>query len=166
MAPEGVYYLLTKASVVTDDGIIGLNPGSKLQRKEPGVYTTAAGQNVQLRDDQVTNNLRLAGLAMQSDAAAQASLRSERAKAEKELAAREAANRAAEANAAAAPAPATAARRGYVAPVQPATPPANAGGGGLGAVKSDKDNGYRDSAGFRHWTDIRGRWHTDNPAFK
>ena len=165
IAPDGVFYLLAKASVVTDDGILGLNPGSKLQRKEPGTYITAAGQAITLRDDQVTNNLRLAGLAAQSDAAVQAALRNERAKTEQDVAAREAAKRAAEANAAQAPAPARTSARIAVPPPAAATA-APTGGGALGAVKSDKDNGFRDSAGYRHWTDVRGRWHTDNPGAK
>jgi hypothetical protein len=75
LAPAGVYFLIAPASVTTDDGIIGLKPGTRLAAKAPGEYTDAAGHLLHLRPDQVTNNLRIATMAAEADANAQAVLR-------------------------------------------------------------------------------------------
>jgi hypothetical protein len=74
LAPPGIYFLIQKASIVTDDGIIGLKPGQGLRQVSPGTYE-ANGQTVQLRDDQVTNNLRIARKFAAADAASQTALR-------------------------------------------------------------------------------------------
>jgi hypothetical protein len=75
LAPAGVYFLVAPASVTTEDGIIGLKPGTRLESKSPGEYSDAAGHVLHLRPEQVTNNLRIATIAAQADANAQASLR-------------------------------------------------------------------------------------------
>jgi hypothetical protein len=74
LAPPGIFFLVQKASITTDDGIIGLKPGQGLRLVTAGTYE-ADGQTVRLRDDQVTNNLRLARQAAAADAASQAALR-------------------------------------------------------------------------------------------
>lgn len=63
-----------KASITTDDGIVGLKPGQGLRQIGPGTYEVN-GQTVQLRNDQVTNNLRIARQYAAADAATQAALR-------------------------------------------------------------------------------------------
>ncbi|MGB8169492.1 MAG: hypothetical protein WCF18_18475, partial [Chthoniobacteraceae bacterium] len=74
LAPPGIFFLLQKASITTDDGIIGLKPGQGLRQVSPGNYEVN-GQTIQLRDDQVTNNLRIAQQLAAADASAQAALR-------------------------------------------------------------------------------------------
>ena len=74
LAPPGIFFLLQKASITTDDGIVGLKPGQGLRQVGPGTYEVN-GQTVQLRNDQVTNNLRIARQYAAADAATQAALR-------------------------------------------------------------------------------------------
>lgn len=74
LAPPGVFYLLQNASITTDDGIIGLKPGTMLQQTGPGTYTVQ-GHELTLPDNQVTNNLRIAGQYSAAAAAAQAAIR-------------------------------------------------------------------------------------------
>jgi hypothetical protein len=73
-APPGVYYLVNAASVETPEGIVGLTPGAKLQKVGPGKFT-AAGHQLDLRESQVTNDLRIAQRVAGADQAAQAALR-------------------------------------------------------------------------------------------
>ncbi|HEX8309780.1 MAG TPA: hypothetical protein VF614_00585 [Chthoniobacteraceae bacterium] len=73
-APAGVFFLVTAASVETDSGIVGLKPGQRLQQTAPGQYT-ADGNQLTLRDDQVTNDLRVAARASGMNAASEAALR-------------------------------------------------------------------------------------------
>ena len=44
-APPGVYFLIAAASIETADGIVGLKPGTRLQKTGPGKY---AGNGHQL----------------------------------------------------------------------------------------------------------------------
>lgn len=74
LAPPGIFFLLQKASITTDDGIIGLKPGQALRQVSPGTYEVN-GHTVQLRDDHVTNNLRIARHYAAADAATQAARR-------------------------------------------------------------------------------------------
>lgn len=74
LAPPGRFYLLQPVSITTQDGIIGLKPGRVLQQTGPGSYAVD-GHTVQLRGDQVTNNLRIAGHYARADAAAQVAIR-------------------------------------------------------------------------------------------
>jgi hypothetical protein len=74
LAPPGVFYLLQPVSITTTDGIVGLKPGRILQQISPGTYTVE-GHTIQLRDDQVTNNLRIAGQYAAAANSAQAAIR-------------------------------------------------------------------------------------------
>lgn len=74
LAPPGVFYLLRKASITTEEGIVGLKPGQSLRQTGPGTYEVG-GRSIQLPDDQVTNNLRIAGQFATAYASAQAVLR-------------------------------------------------------------------------------------------
>lgn len=73
-APPGVYYLVSASSVETPEGIVGLTPGTKLQKVAPGKFT-ANGHQIDLRESQVTNDLRVAQSVAGADQAAQAALR-------------------------------------------------------------------------------------------
>ncbi len=74
-APPGVYFLVTKASIITENGITGLRPGTRLQQTSPTEYTDAAGHKLVLAANQVTNDLRIAQQVFGADVAAQNSLR-------------------------------------------------------------------------------------------
>ena len=150
LAPEGVFFLLAKASVMTDDGIVGLPPGTKVTKVEAGSYKDDQGRTLSLKDEQVTNNLRLAKEAAGADGRAQAALR-------QAIAQREAMQRKAAAAAAATPVVAAASPKKTSAP-----PPASSfNAGALGAKTNDRD--YMDPSGVRHWKDGKGVWHTWTP---
>lgn len=59
LAPPGVFYLVEAARIETNDGIIGLKPGTGVKLVRPGVYLSPQGE-VQLRDDQITNDMGFA----------------------------------------------------------------------------------------------------------
>lgn len=59
LAPEGVFFLTVAKSIMTDDGIIGLPPGTKVLRQAEGAYL-AGEHKLTLRADEVTNDLRMA----------------------------------------------------------------------------------------------------------
>jgi hypothetical protein len=59
LAPPGVFYLITAVSVETSDGIVGLKPGQLLREVRPGVYR-ADNNEVTLRPEQITNDLKVA----------------------------------------------------------------------------------------------------------
>lgn len=74
LAPPGVFYLLQKASITTDDGIVGLKPGQILRQVSPGAYEVN-GHTIELSEHQVTNNLRIARQFAAAAVATQAALR-------------------------------------------------------------------------------------------
>lgn len=74
-APPGVYFLVTKASIETANGITGLRPGTRLQQTSPTEYTDPEGHKLTLTANQVTNDLRIAQQVAGADVAAQNSLR-------------------------------------------------------------------------------------------
>ncbi|MDB6155364.1 MAG: hypothetical protein JWL90_3817 [Chthoniobacteraceae bacterium] len=74
-APEGVYFLLAATSVETEDGIVGFKPGSEALKQANGKYRVGEHE-IELRPDQLTNDLRIAGSLASADAAAQAAIRS------------------------------------------------------------------------------------------
>lgn len=69
VAPAGVYFLVKKASVETDSGILNYAAGTKVH-KIGGRYVASDGRQITLRADQVTNNLQLAQQAAGHDAKA------------------------------------------------------------------------------------------------
>jgi len=74
LAPEGVYFLVAKASLETSEGILGYKPGTRMVRGDDGRYRAPDGQFLTLEPNQITNDLRVARQAAGSDAAAQAAL--------------------------------------------------------------------------------------------
>jgi hypothetical protein len=74
LAPEGTYFLLTKISAETSDGIVGYPAGTQVQKTADGRYQAPDGQFLTLAPNQFTNNLRVAGQAAGADAAARAAL--------------------------------------------------------------------------------------------
>ncbi len=57
-APAGVFFLVNKVSLETDSGIIAYPAGSKLY-KLGNRYITGDGRQINLRPEQVTNDLRI-----------------------------------------------------------------------------------------------------------
>ncbi len=152
LAPPGVFFLLQKASITTDDGIVGLKPGQVVRQVGPGTYE-AEGHQLTLASHQVTNNLRIARQLASADAASQAALR--------------------QASAAAAikapPAPSgpvnTVVTTVLSTPIpRPALQPTGIGGGsrlGTGAGGADpelanRNNARVDASGRRYWRDSHG----------
>ena len=86
-APPGVYFLVAAVSVETAEGIVGLKPGTRLQKTAAGKYT-ADGHQLELRDQQVTNDLRVAQRVVGADQAVQAAIRKSMQAAEAAAAAR------------------------------------------------------------------------------
>jgi hypothetical protein len=74
LAPEGTFFLLRQRSVETSDGILGLKPGTMVKRQPNGKYL-AEGQTLELRPDEITNDLDIAAQAAGADARTQAALR-------------------------------------------------------------------------------------------
>jgi hypothetical protein len=58
-APSGVFFLVSRASVETDSGVFNYLPGSKVL-KSGSRYITFDGKQLNLRADQITNDLRIA----------------------------------------------------------------------------------------------------------
>ncbi len=74
VSPPGIFFLMQKASITTDAGIVGLKPGQLLREVGPDLYEVD-GQRIALRPSQVTNNLRIARELASADYAVQAALR-------------------------------------------------------------------------------------------
>ena len=74
LAPEGVFYLTAANSVETSDGVTGLPPGTRAVKQADGRYL-ANGHIIELRPDQVTNDLRVANHVAGRDQATQAHMR-------------------------------------------------------------------------------------------
>jgi len=70
-APEGTYYLVAKASLETNDGIVGYPPGTKVMRADDGRFQAPDGQFLTLQPNQMTNDLRIARQVAGADAANQ-----------------------------------------------------------------------------------------------
>ncbi len=71
LAPPGIFYMIATAQVETSSGIAGLKPGDGVKFLRPGVYQSNVGE-VQLRPDQITNDLGVARRAVAADRQAQA----------------------------------------------------------------------------------------------
>ena len=78
LAPEGVFYLIAAARVETNDGIIGLPPGTGVKLVRPGIYLTPAGETP-LPPEQLTNDMDIARQARDSDRAAQSAVKQQSA---------------------------------------------------------------------------------------
>lgn len=74
LAPDGMFFLLTKKSVETPDGIVGLKPGTQVLRQPDGKFL-ADGHVLELLPTEMTNDLDLAGRIVGADARAQAAIR-------------------------------------------------------------------------------------------
>ncbi len=74
LAPEGVFYTLTKISKETADGVLGYPPGTRLVRQGDH-FVTPDGQSMMAGAQEITNDMVLAGQAGKNDMAAQAALR-------------------------------------------------------------------------------------------
>jgi hypothetical protein len=59
LAAEGVFYLVSWVRIETNDGIVGLPPGTGVKLVRPGVYLTPNGE-APLNDFQITNDLDIA----------------------------------------------------------------------------------------------------------
>ena len=148
LAPPGIFFLLQKASITTDEGIVGLKPGQGLRQVGPGTYEVN-GRTMQLRDDQVTNNLRIARQFAAADVATQTARR--------QAVQPKTTPSALVTTPSTTPAPAAATR--------PAGPPGNsltsgprlgAGTGAADPETSNRKNVRVDSGGRQYWKDSRG----------
>src|SRR6266480_1134000 len=74
LAPEGTYFLLQRASLKTDSGVIGFAPGTKVTMIDKGdpMSTVSDGQyQFTVPSPQLTNDLDIAANAAKSDYASQ-----------------------------------------------------------------------------------------------
>lgn len=74
LAPDGIFFLLTKKSVETDSGIVGLRPGAQVTRQPDGKFSIE-GQTLELAPGEITNDLDVAARVAGADARAQAAIR-------------------------------------------------------------------------------------------
>lgn len=74
LAPEGTFYLLVKKSVETADGITGFKPGTLVKQEADGSFT-AEGKKLEVRPNEITNDLDLAARYAGADALRQAAIR-------------------------------------------------------------------------------------------
>lgn len=74
LAPAGTYFLLVKKSIETSDGIIGFKPGTQVKQESDGSFTVE-GRKLDVRANEVTNDLDLAARYAGADAQRQAVLR-------------------------------------------------------------------------------------------
>lgn len=74
LAPDGVFFVTAATSVMTDDGITGLRPGTRAIKQPDGRYL-AEGHLIELRPDQITNDLRVAARVTGVDQSVQAKIK-------------------------------------------------------------------------------------------
>lgn len=77
LAPEGTLYLVQRASVTTDSGVIGFAPGTRVKFVEDRgekLLVTDGTTKFEVRGDIVTNDLDMAAIAARSDALSQQEL--------------------------------------------------------------------------------------------
>lgn len=153
LAPPGIFFLVKKASITTDDGIIGLKPGQGVRQVGPGTYEIN-GRTVELRADQVTNNLRIARQFAAADAASQAALQ-KALQPPPATPAPAAANLAANA-AAATPFPVARASSLQGNALTGSGSRLNAGSGVADPETTNRRNVKVDSSGRQYWRDSRG----------
>jgi hypothetical protein len=73
LAPAGLFFLLQKKSVETADGITGYKPGTQALLQADGSFLID-GKKLQLRPDEITNDLDIAARAAGADAQRQAAI--------------------------------------------------------------------------------------------
>lgn len=73
-APDGIFFLLIHKSVMTTDGITGFPLGTQVKLIRPGIYS-ADGQELELRETEVTNDLAMARSIRHLDIQKQAAVR-------------------------------------------------------------------------------------------
>jgi hypothetical protein len=86
LAAEGVFYLVSWVRIETNDGIVGLPPGTGVKLVRPGVYLTPAGE-APLNDYQITNDLDIARRARDAGLAGQAAVNQRQTEEERKAAA-------------------------------------------------------------------------------
>lgn len=74
LAPDGTYFLLVKKSAETADGVLGFKPGAMVRKGADGSYT-AEGHKLDVKANEITNDLDLAASYAGADAQRQAALR-------------------------------------------------------------------------------------------
>ena len=78
LAPKGIFFLLQHTSVVTDDGVAGLNPGTVVKMISDGgatLHVTDGKEELDVPKNILTNDLDVADAAFQYARAAQATLK-------------------------------------------------------------------------------------------
>lgn len=77
LAPEGTFFLLQRASLTTDSGVIGFAPGTKVTLVDQGdsaSKVTDGQYQFEVQSSQLTNDLDIAASVAQSDYTAQATI--------------------------------------------------------------------------------------------
>ena len=72
--PDGIYFLTTRISVPSDDGVVGLRPGTRVVRQPDSRYL-ADGHILDIPAAQLTNDLRVAARIAGADQTAQTVIR-------------------------------------------------------------------------------------------
>jgi len=78
LAPEGVYFLLTRVSITNENGVIGINPGTKVTMLKPSEHllqVTDGENKFDVYSTQLTNDIDIANNLTQKDCASQSSLK-------------------------------------------------------------------------------------------
>lgn len=155
-APEGVFYLVSKVTISTENGVTGVPPGTRLQEVGPGQYIDLEGRTLKLEPKQVTKSVRIARQVGSTDRSMQSSLQQSRVRVGT-------ASSASMTQPTATPLASLSARQ----PMQ--TQPTSGaslgnrptfGSGGLSSVhSSDRERVKRDESGKRYYTDRGGRRH-------
>lgn len=73
LAPTGTFFLLTKKSVETADGITGFKPGTQITQQADGSFT-AGGLKLAVLPNEITNDLDLAARVAGADAQRQVAI--------------------------------------------------------------------------------------------
>ncbi len=74
LTPAGTFYLLVKKSVETADGVTGFKPGTLVKQEADGSFT-AEGRKLDVRPNEITNDLDIAARYAGADAQRQMALR-------------------------------------------------------------------------------------------
>ena len=152
LAPEGTYFLLQRVALTTNSGVIGFQPGTKvnLAARADSISTVTVGKDkFDVASSELTNDLDIAASVAKADYTAQAEVSKSTA-----TVAREYAQQQRDAIAALEKENAGLQRRHRSAPRAPNLLE-------RGAYNNTQDTKYTDSSGRTYWKDIRGRTHYD-----